>query len=522
MNCYDLLLIDPPMSYFTKKDVDVSSLLEIQETPYLAFNPGLLSIGSYIIEKNYSVKLHHIKSDTEIEEAKAEILKFGIPKMIAISCSYFQTYETCLGLVEYFSKTYPESILVIGGLHAGNMPGYVLEDSPYIDLVLSGEGEGTIEDLLNFIVKKQGRIEEIGGISFGEKFLRRGYEIDKSCFDNCAIIDFIDEKSTKERIAWGTYTAKKAARLISLDDMPFLHYDLYKDYKSYTCYVEESRGCYGKCEYCVAPIHGGFRYKKAERFLKELDRAVSIFGLENSYPFLASNFGVDVENTVKILEGIIDKYGSSLRWNAEFRVDLNWEKYIDLMYQSGCRGFNIGMDSPCSTVLLQMNKTNNTMYYLKKTYDLIDTVSKYGDAAIVVNMMVYPGEDAETILASIKFISKYYHALAAVHYSPTNVYYDTILWKNFNKYHERYGTTIVKSPYFDRVHIYPVNPSMLFDNNEANYWARIIEKLFCNKSLFADYHETRLTRDKNGALTDEDRSSIATMYTNNLEKKTSK
>ena len=214
------------------------------------------------------MKLHHVKSDTEIEEAKAEILKFGIPKMIAISCSYFQTYETCLGLVEYFSKTYPESILVIGGLHAGNMPGYVLEDSPYIDLVLSGEGEGTIEDLLNFIVRKQGRLEEIGGISFGEKFLRRGYEIDKSCFDNCAIIDFIDEKCTKERIVWGTYTAQKAARLISLDDMPFLHYDLYKDYKSYTCYVEESRGCYGKCEYCVAPIHGGFRYKKAERFLK--------------------------------------------------------------------------------------------------------------------------------------------------------------------------------------------------------------------------------------------------------------
>ena len=103
-----------------------------------------------------------------------------------------------------------------------------------------------------------------------------------------------------------------------------------------------------------------------------------------------------------------------------------------------------------------------------------------------------------------------------MHYSPTNVYYNTILWKNFNEYNALYGTTIIKTDYFDRVHIYPVNPSTIFNNNEANYWARIIEKLFCHKNLFADYHESRLTRDENGHLTDEDRASVSTMYTNNL------
>lgn len=512
MNHYDLLLIDPPMSYFSQTDTDVSSLLEIQEAPYVAFNPGLLSIGSYILEKGFSVKLCHIKTQAETEQAKQEIAAWGIPRMIGISCSYFQTYEASLSLVQYFSEAYPDAILLIGGLHAGNMPGFVLEDCPFVDFVLTGEGEGTIEDLLHFIVDQKGQLDRIGGISFGERFLSRGYPVDKDRFHSCTIVDFIDRTQNETRSVPGTYTTGTPARLIPLDEMPFLHYDLYKDYMTYPCYVEESRSCYGKCSYCVAPIHGGFRYKSAERFLAELDRAVSIYGLENNYPFLASNFGVHTENTRKILKGIIDKYGGRLHWNAEFRVDLNWEAYIDLMYEAGCRGFNIGMDSPCEGILHLMNKTTAPAAYLEKTRRLIDAISKYPDAAICVNMMVYPGEGVESILASMRFITTYFDAIAAVHYSPTNVYYGTALWKDFNAYHRRFGTKIVKTPYFDRVHIYPVDPSALFDNHEANYWARTIEKLFCSKNLFAQYHETRLTRDENGHLTDADRSSIAGMY----------
>lgn len=515
MKEYDVLLIDPPMTYFNKKDVDISSLLEIQEAPYIAFNPGLLSIGSYIKELGYKVKLKHIKAISDLEKKKEEIIQCGTPKVIGISCSYFQTYDVTLELCSFFANKYPDAIIVVGGQHAGNMPGYVLTDCPDIDLVCLGEGEGTFEDLLNYIVKGKGDFGVIGGLAYGEKWIRRNFNFDNKLFEKCILRTFISDSINKDVVLENVYQSIKPARLIDLDEMPFLHYDLYDEYMTYPCYVEESRGCYGKCKYCVAPINGGYRYKSAERFLKELERAISIYGFDNNYPFLASNFGVNVENTQEIFDGIIEAYGDKLQWSAEFRVDLEWHEYIDKMYEAGCRGFNIGMDSPCDNILRIMNKTTEPNVYLAKTKELIKEISKYSDAAICVNMMFYPGDNSESIIEVMNFISEFHTKIAAIHYSPTNVYYGTGLWNNFNYYNLEFGTTIVKTPYFDRVHIYPINPSYMFDNDEENYWCRCIEKLFSEKELFAQYHETRLTRDSEGRLTDEQRKSISQMYINN-------
>ena len=515
MITYDLLLIDPPMSYFSEKDNDVSSLLEIQETPYVAFNPGLLSIGSYIIEKGYSVKLKHIISDKDIDKNIDQLKTWGVPRVIGVSCSYFQTYENSLYICSELRKLYPDSVIVIGGQHAGNIPAYVLYDCLDIDIVSIGEGEGTFEDLLGYIIKNDRRFIEIGGVAFGKTYLAKDSKIDLSKYVKCKLIDFINDSTNIEFEVPDVFQSVLPARIVPLDDMPFLHYDLYENYLTYPCYVEESRGCYGNCNYCVAPIYGNFRIKSATYFLEELDRAVSIYGIENNYPFLASNFGVNVENTLQIFDSIKKKYKGKLHWNAEFRVDLNWEKYIDAMYEAGCRGFNIGVDSPCKSTLELMNKSADAEHYLNKTRSLIQTISKYPDAAICVNLMFYPGEDVGTIRNVIHFIDQYYEKIAAVHYSPTNLYYGTTLWKNFNWLNKQYGTRIVKTPYFDRVHVYPLHPSRIFDNSEANYWCRIIEKIFSEKPLFAEYHETRLTRDESGHLSADDKIKSAQIYINN-------
>lgn len=512
---YDLLLIDPPLSYFNEENDDVSSLLEIQETPYVTFNPGLLSIGSYVMEKGYTVKIKHIIDDKTVDEKLNEIYKWGTPRVIGISCSYFQTYDTVLYLCDELSKRFNDSIIFVGGQHIGNIPGYALTDSKSIDFVIIGEGEDSTLRFLDFFVNGKGSIGEIKGIAFSERFINRGYDIDYANFEECEIIDFIDDTKNQVILLDNVYISKESYVPIDLDEMPFLKYDLYENYLTYPCYIEESRGCYGQCHYCVAPVHKNFRYKSAKRFLEELDYAVNIYGIDNNYPFLASNFGVNVENTVKIFKGILEKYGTKLRWNAEFRVDLKWEEYIDLMYKAGCRGFNIGMDSPSCEILSIMKKCDDTADYLKKTTSLIEHIAKYKDAAICVNMMFYVGETPASIVNVIDFISKNYDVVSAVHYSPTNLYYGTNAWKSFNEYNEKYGTRIVKSSYFDRVHVYPIHPSKYFSNDEANYWCRIIEKLFSEKELFAEYHTNRITRDGNGYFSEEDKINMSKMYYDN-------
>lgn len=512
---YDLLLIDPPLSYFDVESEDVSSLLEIQEAPYIAFNPGLLSIGSYILDKGYSVKLKHITNDAKLDEGLKEIVSWGYPRFIGISCSYFQTYDSTLYMCKYLAEKFEDAIVFAGGQHIGNIPGYALYDSEHIDFICIGEGETSCHGLMECFIKGKGNIGDIGGIAFSKKIISRGIDINYDSFEKCKLIDFVDETHNEEKILDDVYISKESYLPIELDEMPFLRYDLYENYLTYPCYVEESRGCYGQCHYCVAPIHKNFRYKSAKRFLEELDYAVSIYGIDNNYPFLASNFGVNVENTIEIFNGIIKKYGNKLRWNAEFRVDLNWEKYIDLMYEAGCRGYNIGMDSPNVGILGVMNKTTSPEPYLKKTMELIERISQHGDSAICVNMMFFAGESPASVMSAIDFISKYYDVVSAVHYSPTNAYYGTKLWENFNYYNEKYGTRIVRTPYFDRVHVYPIHPSRYFSNDEANYWCRIIEKLFSEKELFAEYHTNRITRDSEGKYTQEDKKNMSRIYYDN-------
>ena len=169
------------------------------------------------------------------------------------------------------------------------------------------------------------------------------------------------------------------------------------------------------------------------------------------FPFTAANFGVNVKNTIDICNGIIEKYGS-LKWISEFRLDLNWEKYIDKMYESGCTSFNIGLESASPEILAIMDKTKNTEAYLEKAEKLIKKIKSFGDAYVHLNFMVYYGESPESMADNMAFISKYFKDISIVHYSPLIIYSGTKAWDDFNYYNRHYGATIVKNETYDALH----------------------------------------------------------------------
>lgn len=461
------------------------------------FNPGILSIASYLLVKGYKIKVMHILSEKELEKKVKKAAQEYLPKFIAVSCSYMHTYLPTVELSFLLRKYFPDTLLIAGGHHIAGIAGIALSETKY-DIIIQGEGEKVFEKMIK---AKKGKIDwnTIGNMYFRNTLCEHIPSLHIDYFENFDIIDFKNESENFSYCNYEYFRSKHLEKLVPLDDMPFVHYELYENYMEYPPYIEESRGCYGNCKYCVDSVCNKYRYKSASRFLAELDYVISIYGQENVLPFTAANFGVNVKNTLDICNGIIEKYGA-LRWISEFRLDLNWEKYIDKMYESGCKSFNVGLESASPEILSVMNKTNNVDKYLKKAERLIEKIVSFKEAYLHLNFMAYYGESPKSMAANMGFISRYFDSISIVHYSPLVIYSGTEVWDNFNEYHKKYGATIVKNKEYDSLHAYPVNVSELYTYLEVGIFSRIVEKMFVKSAGYMVNHETRIARNTNGTI----------------------
>ena len=498
----NVLLINPPLMYIKDKLAQFGSLHLTEGVPYKTFNPGLLSIGTYLDGKGYNVSICDIITMEELQTKLDEAIKTE-PAMIGISCSYGQAYLPTLEIARYIRGKLPNALIVVGGQHVSLLGGIVLKECEEIDIVSKYEGEITLELLLEYLQSKIA-IENISGIVF------RKIRISEEIFEkNDALVEFefknlgLNNNLITERYSEFIENVNYP-EVVDLNKMPFIKYELYPDYLTYPPYVEESRGCAWGCKYCVSGVinRRHIRIKESKRFLDELEYCVNIFGKNRQYTILAATFGVDVENTIKICKGIIQRFGS-LEWVSEFRVDLPWEKYIDYMYESGCRQFAVGLESSDYNILREMDKTRNCSKYMERAEALIKHVKQYDDTIMHLNIMFYAGENPKSVKTNLNFIMKWLDKIDSIHYSPLIAYPGTQVWNALQSLHQKYGTTVIKGGVWDKLHVYPINSSKYFSYEEAGYFSRIMEKIMLKEEGFIKMHETRFSQSEKGEIPEE-------------------
>ena len=495
----DVLFIDPPMKQYDDSTFLYGNLYQPNSENNKVFNPGILSIASYLLSKNYSVKVIHCLSEEKIYDKLVYASGLYMPKVVAISCSYMHTYLTTKDIAFLVKKLFGEVYLVIGGGHAGDIPGIVLKEMP-ADIVIQGEGEYAFEKLLEVFYGDR-KLDTVGNIYFNSELAKTLDILKSSNIERFQISDFEGPHCLIKWTEESLFRTKNKEELMPLDDMPFIRYDLYENYLEYPPYIEESRGCYGNCEFCVSAQCKTYRYKSYSRFLEELDYVIGIFGKENVIPFMASNFGVNVENTVKLLEGIINKYGK-LKWLSEFRIDVKWEKYIDLMHESGCVSYGIGLESASPQILEIMKKTTHTEEYLARSEKLIEKIISFGDSYVHLNFMFYIGETPKSMADNMGYIYRHFKDISIVHYSPVILYANTAAWELFENYVKLYGASIVYEEPYKSMHAYPVNVSELYSYMDGCFFSRIIEKMFVKTEGYMVNHETRVARGSKGEISE--------------------
>jgi len=310
---------------------------------YLPPPLGILQLASYL-------EAHNKDLDISVLDCQAERVDWrGLEKRIEsfspdiVAPSALATCDTyaVLGVLEKARKVDPNITTVVGGRHFTAIPEESLEMYPEIDVIVRGEGEETLNELVQAI-KTRKTFSEVKGISF-----RHNGKIVHTA--NRPLID-------------------------NLDSLPFPGYHLVKDYmKKYhftmmtgadTPYalVEASRGCCHRCTFCSQwRFWGGtWRTKSAKRIADEIEYCNREFG-SRFFWFTDDNFGLG-ERADGLCDEIIRRnISDDIMWFTQARSDdiVTYDRILPKMRKAGNLWILMGLENNSHLVLEAFRKHIN-------------------------------------------------------------------------------------------------------------------------------------------------------------------
>ncbi|MCK5434488.1 MAG: cobalamin-dependent protein, partial [Dehalococcoidales bacterium] len=288
------------------------------------------------------------------------------------------TINTAIAIARQLKKAYPALPIVLGGAHATLLSEETLATAPEIDIIVRGEGEQTIIDLLSALENKE-PLDNIPGISY-----RKYGEV----------------VSNPTRY-----------KNINLDSLPFLAYHLlpWRRYKPHPPHgralpfaaIITSRGCPYRCSYCSKPIFGNkFRGQSPERVVEEVAYHKRKFGIKE-FAFYDDVFTLDKRRAQAIADEII-KRGLKIHWTCETRVNLVDKDLLRHIKQAGCYAIAYGIESASQEILDTLNKDIT----LDQAEEAVRLSQEVGLQTIGYFMIGSPGESPETIRQTIDLAKK--------------------------------------------------------------------------------------------------------------------
>jgi radical SAM superfamily enzyme YgiQ (UPF0313 family) len=161
-------------------------------------------------------------------------------------------------------------------------------------------------------------------------------------------------------------------------------------------------------------------------------------------------------------------------WGTQTRVDaagFHKPEARELAVRSGLKSLSLGLESASPTILRLMHKTPDPVTYVESASRLVDNLGIIEKMNLRINVLLYAGENKRTADETRAFLDSHRGKFAGVHTSVVHAYPGTGLWNDLELLQKRFGTTCVRSGYWDSVHAYPLNPSASFDFQQAQEYA---------------------------------------------------
>ena len=270
---------------------------------YLPPPLGILELAAYLEMQNKSVDIQVLDCQAEKVDWKdlEERIESFHPDIVAPSALATCNTYTVIRTLETAKRVDPDITTVVGGQHFTALARESLEAYPEIDIVIRGEGEQTLAELVKALEARK-LLSNVKGISFRHK---------------------------------GEVVHTVARPLIgNLDDLPYPAYHLVEDHmskyhfkmmagaKTGYALVEASRGCPHRCTFCSQWRfwEGTWRAKSPKRIAEELEYCYREFGTRFLW-LVDDNFGL-TEKTIELCDEIVGRgIADDIMWFMQARCD---------------------------------------------------------------------------------------------------------------------------------------------------------------------------------------------------------
>ncbi|HBA73029.1 MAG: hypothetical protein A2X85_13415 [Geobacteraceae bacterium GWF2_54_21] len=357
---------------------------------YRVGNPSLPTGLGYVAQAIENAGFDYDVCDVNLQTHEQIVQIVNDSKAHYVGCGTMSyEVEKNYELLQAIRKSMPNVIIILGGPHAIAAQQEIFQECPVIDMVIQGEGEEAIVQLLN-----GSPLQSIPGI--------------------------LTKNSQTGRIPY---------EFLSIDSIAFPKYRKF-DLKKYgnTMNIASSRGCVYNCSFCGAPKFLGKKWRafKLDRLIEEFEYWYGK-GYRQFY-FSDSLFVLNKKRVIDFCTYIVESNYNDVVFTADgVRADHLTVEILQHMKNANFKSITLGVESVNDNILKFFNK-NETFSQIDNAISIADSLGFDISIYLIIGA---PEETYDDAIKSIMYPMKYKNISCSIFSKLTPIrgtpYYDYAL-----------------------------------------------------------------------------------------------
>jgi len=328
-----------------------------------------LLLASFLEYKGFAAGIYQ-ESSYSVSQILA-LIKRNKTTAIGMTCDC-TNLQSCAVIADLIKKTHKNIYVILGGVQATLYHRDILEKFPQIDIIVRGEGEETLAEVM-------GNLQDLNigikGVTF------RKNNVVTSSPDRLSALD--------------------------CDQLPPLSYHLLGpniagdfDFTNKWWPLHTGRGCSYNCRYCSSGRYWNRcgRVKSVKRIIEDIGRCQKEYRV-NRFSFDELVFSADRRRVLLLCEEF-SRAALNIEWCCDTRVDRVDQELLRAMREAGCRRIVFGIESFSNRILKLMNKNYDAARALK----MANYAQEIGIEVKCQIILGFPGETDATLKETMSHI----------------------------------------------------------------------------------------------------------------------
>lgn len=326
-----------------------------------------------VIDLNYVYSSNQLQRsnnlNTMISDSAEYILAGTAPDLISLY-TMCNTHHFAILLASEIKRLSPTSTVCLAGPQATIVANETLDNYPIIDFIAIGEGELTIEDVI------QGVREH----------------------------DYSRCKGIAYREAGRIKMVPNEELLQNLDQLPFVDYNLLNFVPHDTISIEVGRGCPYSCTFCSTNDFWkrNYRIKSPSRIFAEITFLYNKYGIKK-FSFEHDLFLINKRAVIELCE-LIKSSDLDIKWGCSSRLDRIDEELICKMAEAGCYSIFFGIETGSS----RMQKIINKNLDLSLIDSIVPLIKEHNISPVFSFIYGFPDETIQDIEDTLELMYRLY------------------------------------------------------------------------------------------------------------------